>query len=166
MSVGWPGPEPRRERADGARHTEEGTTMTETVTDRYYAALNSRDWAAYDQLFTSDAALEGPGGATGTGPDAMREFDRQFATAASDFRLTALTVFATGDRIACELRATGTHDGPFVTPQGVLEASGNRVDVTGVGTFLLRDGRIAAQHVFFDRLALVEQLTATLAAAH
>jgi ketosteroid isomerase-like protein len=143
--------------------------MTGTVTDRYYAALNGRDWAAYDELFTADAVLEGPGDATGTGPDAMRAFDQQFAAAASDFRLTAIAVYGTGDgrdgHIACELRATGTHDGPFVTPQGVLDGTGNRVDVKGVGTFELRDGRIAAQHVYFDRLALVEQLTGALTSA-
>ncbi|HVU72110.1 MAG TPA: ester cyclase [Mycobacteriales bacterium] len=139
--------------------------MSTALTDRYYAALNSRDWAAYDELFSADAALEGPGGASGNGADAMRAFDRGFVAAASDFRLTALTVYAAGDRIAYELHATGTHDGPLATPQGDIAASGNPVSVKGVGVFEIRDGRIAAQRVYFDRLALVEQMTGALAPA-
>ena len=140
------------------------TTTGPTVIDRYYAALNGRDWAAYDEIFTADAVLEGPGGVTGTGPDAMRAFDSGFAAAASDFRLTALTVYAHGDRVAYELQATGTHDGPLATPQGVVDGTGNRLHVKGIGAFELRSGRIAAQRIYFDRLALVEQLAAAPAA--
>ena len=44
--------------------------------NRYYSAINDRRFDDYDALFAPDAALEGPGGVTGTGVDAMKAFDQ------------------------------------------------------------------------------------------
>ena len=130
-----------------------------SVIDRYYAALNGRDWAAYDEIFTADAVLEAPGGATGTGPDAMRALDGALIDAYSDFRITTLVRYASGDHVASENIAEGVHDGPFATPVGEIAPSGNQVGGKYVGVFELRGGRISAQRLYYDRLALVEQMT-------
>jgi hypothetical protein len=58
-----------------------------TLINRYYDAINSRDFERYEELFAPDAALEGPGGHTGAGPDAMRSFDQVWTTASSDFTI-------------------------------------------------------------------------------
>jgi ketosteroid isomerase-like protein len=138
--------------------------MTDTaVVDRYYAAFNARDYAAYAELFTTDAVLEAPGGVTGSGPEAMRALDGGLVAAYSDFTITTLVRYATGGRIVSENIAEGVHDGPFTTPQGDIPPSGNQVGGKYVGVFELRDGRISAQRLYYDRLALVEQMTGVLA---
>jgi ketosteroid isomerase-like protein len=133
-----------------------------SVIDRYYAAFNARDYAAYDDLFTADAVLEAPGGVTGTGPEAMRALDSGLIAAFSDFTITTLVRYAVGEQVASENIAEGVHDGPFTTPAGDLPPSGNQVGGKYVGVFELRDGRISAQRLYYDRLALVEQMTGVL----
>ncbi|HVU72109.1 MAG TPA: ester cyclase [Mycobacteriales bacterium] len=137
------------------------TTQGASVIDRYYAAFNARDWAAYDDLFTADAVLETPSG-NGVGPEAVRAFDSGLVTGYSDFTITTLGRYATGDRVASENLAEGVHDGPFPTPAGEIPASGNQVGGKYVGLFELRDGRISAQRIYYDQLALVEQMTGTV----
>jgi ketosteroid isomerase-like protein len=55
------------------------------VVDRYYAAYNRRDFAAYEQLFGPD--FEGwAGGATKRGVEGLRKIDQGFAAASPDRR--------------------------------------------------------------------------------
>ena len=133
-------------------------TAETSVIDRYYAALNGRDYDAYAELFTPDARLEAPGGIVGTGPAAMRAFDEGFIAASSDFTITTLIRYADGANVASENLAEGVHDGLFVTPHGDIPASGNQIGGKYVGVFELRDGRISAQRVYYDRLIVAEQM--------
>ncbi len=134
------------------------TTLAAATVNRYYQAINEGDWDAYEELFTSDAALEAPGGVTAVGPAGMRTFDQVFKTAASDFTVTTLSQVAAGAFVMSENVAEGTQTGALVSPSGVFPATGRRFGGKYVGVFELRDGRIAAQRIYYDRLALVEQL--------
>lgn len=128
------------------------------LVNRYYAAINERRFDEYDELFSNDATLEGPGGVTGVGPDAMRAFDQVWTNAAGDFHITPLTQVCADGFVASENLVEGTHDGPLVLPTGELPATGREFGGKYVGTFRVRGGRIVAQHVYYDRMILVEQL--------
>ena len=128
------------------------------VVNRYYAAINERRFDAYDALFAADAALEGPGGITGVGPDAMRAFDQVWTVASTTFRVTPLVQIADGGTVSSENMVEGMHDGPLVLPTGELPASGREFGGKYVGTFQVRGGRIVAQRVYYDRMIVVEQL--------
>jgi ketosteroid isomerase-like protein len=56
--------------------------------------------------------------------------------------------------------AHGTQTGPLATPAGEIPPTGHEIGGKYVGVFEVRDGRIAAQRVYFDRLAVVEQVGA------
>ena len=135
------------------------------LVNRYYRAINEEDWGVYDQLFTPDAALEAPGDVTGRGPAAMRAFDQVWKTAAPDFTITPLRQVVTGDAVMSENAAAGTHTAVLVTPGGDLPATGRRFGGKYVGVFEIREGRISAQHIYFDRLIVVEQLGTPAATA-
>ena len=128
------------------------------VVNRYYAAINDRRFDEYDELFAPDATLEGPGGISGVGPDAMRAFDQTWTTASSDFRVTPLVQIADGAAVSSENDVKGTHDGLLALPTGDLPATDRAFGGTYVGTFEVRAGRIASQHVYYDRMIVVDQL--------
>jgi ketosteroid isomerase-like protein len=135
------------------------STLTETdVVNRYYATLNAADWDSYDELFTPDAALEGFGGVTGNGPDAMRAFDQVWKLAAPDFTITVLTQANRNGLVIGEILAEGTHTALLRLPTGDVPATGLEVGGKGVGVFEVRDGRISAQRIYFDRMIIAEQL--------
>jgi ketosteroid isomerase-like protein len=128
------------------------------VVNRYYAAINERRFADYDELFAPHATLEGPGGITGTGPEAMRAFDQVWTNASSDFTVTTLIQVAAGGKVSSENLVEGTHDGLLVVPGGELPATDRSFGGRYVGTFEVADGRIVSQHVYYDRMIVVEQL--------
>jgi steroid delta-isomerase-like uncharacterized protein len=143
-------------------------TSTNDATDvvrRYYAAINARNWAAYDELFTSDPELAAPGSQDDgflrlRGVDAMRGFDQIWATAADDFTVEPLETVAdpAGVVVLSRNRIAMTHTGTLHTPTGDVPATGARIDTTYVGTFRLRDGRIESQQIYYDQLALAMKL--------
>jgi ketosteroid isomerase-like protein len=126
--------------------------------NRYYAAINERRFGDYDELFSPDASLEGPGGITGTGPDAMRYFDQVWTRASSDFTVTPLVQVAHEGKVSSENMVEGTHDGLLVLPTGEVPATGREFGGRYVGTFVVANGRIVSQHVYYDRMIVVEQL--------
>jgi len=128
------------------------------IVNRYYAAINERRFAEYDELFAPDASLEGPGGITGSGPDAMRAFDQVWTNGASNFTVTPLVQVMVDGKVSSENMAEGTHDGVLVLPTGDLPATDRDFGGKYVGTFVVAGGRIVSQHVYFDRMIVVEQL--------
>jgi ketosteroid isomerase-like protein len=142
------------------------TNAAVDVVHHYYAAINARDWAAYDELFTSDPELAAPG--TGEddgflrlrGIDAVRGFDQIWATAADDFTVEPLETVADPDGVVVlsRNRIGMTHTGTLHTPAGDVPPTGVRVDSTYVGSFRLRDGRIERQQIYYDQLVLALKL--------
>ena len=131
---------------------------------RYYEALGDADWATYDELFTPDVVLEAFGGVSATGVDAVRAFDQIWKSAAPDFTVTPLLVAQNGSSLLCEILAWGTHTELLTLPSGALAPTGREFGGKGVGIFEVRNGRLSAQRIYFDRLILVEQLGITVPA--
>jgi ketosteroid isomerase-like protein len=125
---------------------------------RYYQALSDADWDAYDELFTPDVELEAFGGVTSKGVDAVRAFDQTWKKAAPDFSVTPLLQARNGESVLCEVLAWGTQTEVLSLPAGDLPPTGREFGGKGVGIFELRDGRISAQRIYFDRMVLVEML--------
>jgi ketosteroid isomerase-like protein len=88
----------------------------------------------------------------------MRAFDQVWTVASSDFRVTPLLQIADGGAVSSENLVEGTHDGVLALPTGELPATGREFGGKYVGTFEVRGGRIVAQHVYYDRMIVVEQL--------
>ena len=129
------------------------------IVNRYYQAINDADWGVYEELFSDDATLEAPGGITGVGPAAMRAFDQVWKTAAPDFTITPLTQVADGLSVLSENAVVGTHTATLnLGPAGVLTATGKQFGGKYVGVFEVTGGKISAQHVYYDRMIVVEQL--------
>ena len=126
---------------------------------RYYEALNRRDFDAFDALFADDVTFEAVGGVAGSGIDSVKLFDAIWPTAFSDFTIEGIFHVGDGDRVVCHNRATGTHDGPLLLPDGSeVPATGNTISAPYFAAFEVHDGMIVSEHIYFDRMLLSEQL--------
>jgi len=125
---------------------------------RYYAALNARDFGAYDQIFSPNVEIEGVGGARGTGIEAVKAFDRVWVDGASNFKIHGIFHVGDGDRVVCHNRAEGIHDGVLRLPGGDVPATGRTIGGVYFAAFQIRAERIATALIYFDRMVIAEQL--------
>jgi ketosteroid isomerase-like protein len=88
----------------------------------------------------------------------MRAFDQVWTTAAPDFTITPLTQVATNGQVMSENLAEGTHDGVLALPTGPVPATGSQFGGKYAGVFEIANGKIVAQRVYLDRMAVAEQL--------
>jgi predicted ester cyclase len=63
-----------------------------------------------------------------------------------------------GDAFADEWVFAGTHTGPLLLPDGTeLAATGKRVEMPGMEFVKIRDGKIVADNLYYDNLAVAAQ---------
>ena len=63
-----------------------------------------------------------------------------------------------GDLVVAEGVWTGIHQGPLLTPQGAIPATGRSVAVRFVVTMRASGDLIASVHAYFDQMAFLAQL--------
>ena len=86
-------------------------------------------------------------------------FQRQ---AFPDFKVFINDIFATGDKVICEVTYTGTHTGRKIFGQ---EPLGKVVKVPGMDIFTFKDGKCISHKHVADHLELVRQMGITLTPA-
>lgn len=131
--------------------------------DRLLELWNSPKLELVNQLFSEqverlDPDLRQP--TRGTGP--IADYIAGIHSAFPDFKLTMKRPVVSADQIAFEWTCTGTHKGVF---QGI-PATGKRVTVSGVTLYRIQNNKIIEEHVYFDRLAMLQQLGAVPGPAH
>jgi predicted ester cyclase len=72
-----------------------------------------------------------------------------------DFKVTINDIFATGDKVVCEVTYTGTHTGRKMFKQ---EPLGKAVTVPGIDIFTFKDGTCVNHQHVADHLDLVMQM--------
>ena len=125
----------------------------------YYEALNRRAFDAYNVLFADDVTFEAAGGVAGSGLETVKFFDHIWPAAFSDFTIEGIYHLGDGNRVVCYNRATGTHDGTLLMPDGSeVPATGHKFNAPYFASFEVRNGKIVSAHIYFDRMLLAEQL--------
>lgn len=129
--------------------------------------LVERWWSLYDggvpldealRLGHPDVELVMPGGMGLHGPEEIAAVLGAFREALPDSRHVVVDAVEAGDKIALEVRATGTHTGVFRTPQGEVPPTGRTIVIESVDFVTVRDGLIASWHTYFDQFAFLAQL--------
>ncbi|GAA1274198.1 hypothetical protein Psi02_03810 [Planotetraspora silvatica] len=133
------------------------------VKDDLVNAMNAHDLEAALQCYTDGAVYVSPCG-VGEGRDEIASFLGAFLTGFPDVRWTPWsTAVVCGNLVITQWAITGTHDGPFMLPNGeIVEATGRCVNVRGCSLRTMDGDRIAAHCVFYDQLELYAQLGAEL----
>jgi steroid delta-isomerase-like uncharacterized protein len=124
-------------------------------------AFNRHDAAAFAALYASDAVAYDPMYPEPIrGQEAIRRDAEAFFRAFPDVRCHLLgDVLEGSDRLAFQLRMTGTNQGPIAMPQGEQPPTGRKVE-TELAIFcqLGQDGLIRSEHRYFDMVAILAQL--------
>jgi steroid delta-isomerase-like uncharacterized protein len=132
-------------------------TETQRITDLQLELWNTGSPEIAKQLYSEHAERTDPNGREPIrhrGVHQIASFVAEVRTAFPDFKLHVKEAVADGDHVAFHWTVTGTQKGEF---QG-MPASGKRIELSGMTLNRLRDGKVVSEHVYFDRLAMLEQL--------
>jgi steroid delta-isomerase-like uncharacterized protein len=115
--------------------------------EAWYAALSSHDVEQVLAFLSPQIRYEDvPTSTVSEGPDAVKEFFGRVWTAIPDMRMVPTNVLETGNAIAAEWIATGTHLGDFPG----LPATGNAFHIRGISMIELADNRVRRVSDYWD----------------
>ena len=126
--------------------------------DRYVELYNACDLDGVMDLYAEDAVQRMPDG-TFEGRRLIRDRLAQELAAFSDLAHRVVSYVEEGDAFADEWVFVGTHTGPLLLPDGIdLPPTGRRVEVPGMEVVRIRDGKVVANNLYYDNLAIAAQL--------
>ena len=128
----------------------------EALIRRYVEEVyDQRKLEVADELFASDFTLHDPdlpGGARG--PEEIKNIVRTFVVRLLRPARCSDDVFSSAEKVVCRWTARGTHEGELIG----IAPTGRHIDVTTVGIWLVRDGKISAAWLVFHALGMMQQL--------
>jgi predicted ester cyclase len=147
--------EPKRELFEVAATTQQ---EARAIVERLYKAINDQDLEEAARLAAPDSVLTAPGGVTAKGPQAIKEYNKNWITAFPDAKIETQEIFAQGNKVAVKAQFVGTHKGILKTPMGDLPATGQKVRGDFVQLFEVDRGLTKSAHLMFDQVQLMTQL--------
>ena len=128
------------------------------VVDAMHAAFRVSDLDGIARYWADDVQYQAPGVEL-QGKTARVAAENVWLDAFTSNDVQTTRRFVDGDEIVDFAIMSGLHTGPLALPGGqVLPPTGMRISGPYVARYRVVDGRVAYQHVIYDRLALVEQL--------
>jgi predicted ester cyclase len=123
-------------------------------------ASSSRDWEAFASHHTENVISYSPMRPEPTkGITAHVEVVQGLMTAFPDAKLTRDQVFGQGDWAYVGYILTGTHKGPLPGPGGnPIPPTNKQIKIPLGSAVRFENGKIAEEHIFFDRLTMLGQL--------
>jgi len=128
------------------------------VVERTINAINAHDLEAAARDSAPDSVLTAPGDMTVKGPQAIKEFNKNWITAFPDAKIETQTVFAQGNQVAIKAQFVGTHDSILKTPMGDVPATHRKLRGDFVELFEVDRGLIKKALLMFDQVQLMTQL--------
>jgi len=129
-----------------------------SLVEKHYAQVANQEWDRVAEVFAPDIETTEPGAGTMHGLEAMVAYGTAFNTAFPDGRLHLDSAVESGDSIVVEGRFTGTHNGPLVSPAGTIAPTGRRLELPYCDVFKVKNDRIAAHRIYYDRVDFMAQL--------
>ena len=107
------------------------------------------------QLYSDDALRSDPNQSEPTrGSREIARYVAEVRAGYPDFKLEINDKVFEANRLVTHWTCTGTHNGEF---QGI-PATGKRINIRGLALARIENGKVAEEHVYFDRLTMLEQL--------
>ena len=122
-------------------------------------AINARDLGALERWQASTFNVMAPGAPGPMNSAQNKAYLQGFLTAFPDLHFDIVKTIAEGDNVVTEWVATGTHNGPLVSPSGQrVPPTGKKVKTRGSNTFEVKNGKVTSVRVYFDMMELLGQL--------
>ena len=128
-----------------------------SLLDRYVERYNAKDLDAVMDLYADDAVQYMPDG-TFEGRGTIRDRLAKELDAFSDIAHRVVSYTEQDDAFADEWVFVGTHTGPVTLPDGTeVPPTGKRIEIPGMEIVKMRDGKIVANNLYYDNLAVLLQ---------
>ena len=128
----------------------------EAVVREHVEAENRHDIEAAVATFDRPRYEVMPLGEANEGAAAVRELLQGMMDGFPDFNAKVLRMHHADDAVICEVRMTGTHDGPWAG----VPATGHRMDVPMACIFDFEEDRLVCEKLYFDLATILRQLGA------
>ncbi len=140
--------------------TQDAKSMLLAVYDIYNQHTTDQDWLSRSSEYTSDEAeIENvPIGMTFHGKEGIKQFLSGWATAFPDSTVEVTNLQATDTFAYSEFIGRGTHNGILRSPMGDIPPTGKSVEIRFCEVFLLRDGQIVQERLYYDLMGMLQQL--------
>jgi len=131
------------------------------LAERVWSAVFAGEVSDLRELFAPDAEMTTATSA-GQGIEYIMNVFRRHHESYPDMKHEVLTVAQDGGTACREVRFTGTHLGELRNPRtgGVIPPTGRTVSWVAAEVIGTAGGVITTWHAYFDRMALMEQLSA------
>ncbi|WP_166871627.1 ester cyclase [Salinibacterium sp. ZJ450] len=128
--------------------------------ERSIEALNRHDMEAFASSYAPDTLVYDPQNAeTLRNRDAVEKDITEFMRAFPDARFEIIDLLGDEHTAAGRFQMTGTHQGPMVTPDGEIPATGKTVTTEfGVFSRVNDDGEVVEEHRFYNPADLLAQV--------
>jgi steroid delta-isomerase-like uncharacterized protein len=128
---------------------------------RFVDFINNGDTSIIDEVVHPDFVELEPMPGQAPGPEGLRDIILMFRSAFPDLEWKVVEDVAEGDRVASRFTWSGTHLGTFLG----IQASGNKVTMSGTVFDRLVEGKMFESRILMDTLQLLTQLGAIPAPA-
>ena len=127
----------------------------QSLMDGYTQLWNGGDLELINTLYTEDCVRHNADVGDSNGPDGIKGFVEWVYNAYPDFKVTFEEPMKFKDGFAVLWIATGTNDGPL---NENMPATGKAVSFTGSGISKIENGKIKEEWVYYNQLAIYEQM--------
>jgi steroid delta-isomerase-like uncharacterized protein len=129
-----------------------------------FEAWNNRDFDFIVEATTSDVVLTDAGsGETFRGRDGVLGYNKMWADAFPDGKITVDRVIAAGDTVVVEYTGRGTHTAPLVSSGGTIPATGRSVTLHFCDVNEFKDDKVHKTVSYGDSGSFMAQLGLTAA---
>lgn len=133
-------------------------TNEEIVRAAYAAAEAPLDVEGFIELFAEDGYLYDVSAAKRYHGREVGDLVKSVAASFPDMHRKLLTFYTDGDVVVVELSLNGTHTGPLETPNGIVPATGKKIEVPCCDVWTLKDGKIQSFHCYLAATILAAQI--------
>jgi ketosteroid isomerase-like protein len=127
------------------------------LTDRVWQIIENNELDKLPEVVGPDCHFKMPGMEfRGVAP--LKQALAAYLTAFPDLKHHVNHEIESGDTIAVELTATGTHTGPMQTPQGSVPATGKKVVWESCDYIQVKGGKMVSWHVYHDSMPFLTAL--------
>jgi predicted ester cyclase len=132
------------------------STGTEFV-NRWMETVIKGDVEGLIAMCRPDVDLVNPDGSV-HGPQGVRAAFEPIIGATSERAVEIRSIVEEGDTVVADFVFRFRNTGPLQTPQGTIPPTGKNASLPSIGTYVLRDGKLAYSHGEYDRMSVLAQL--------
>jgi len=134
--------------------TPEQIKASHDVCEKFFAAVNAKDWNAFDQVVAENCVDFDPMPIQAPGRDGLKAAYQYIAAGFPDVKHKVEEIVADGDMAIARTSVTGTNKGFYL----VFPASGKVIRWTATRMFRIKNGKITATWLNMDTVGMLAQM--------